>query len=160
MKTHHTQNDLADNAKKTAIDLLNKRLADTIDLALLTKQAHWNLKGRNFIAVHEMLDMFRATIDKHVDIIAERAAQLGGQPAGTTQAVEKATSIAPYPVDLSAVDDHLKALAERYATAANEMRESIDQADDAGDADTADIFTAASRDLDKALWFIEAHIEK
>lgn len=155
-KTHNT---LSDNTRKASIALLNARLADTIDLALITKQAHWNLKGRTFIAVHEMLDMFRTTIDGHVDIIAERAAQLGGVAKGTAQAVEKATSLAPYPTDISAIDDHLKALTERYSKAATGMRESIDEADNAGDADTADIFTAASRDLDKALWFLESHLE-
>ncbi len=40
MRTHPTANDLNANAKQTAIELLNARLADGIDLALLTKQAH------------------------------------------------------------------------------------------------------------------------
>ena len=59
MKLHATSNDLKSNSKKVAIELLNARLADGIDLALLTKQAHWNLKGPQFIAVHEMIDGFR-----------------------------------------------------------------------------------------------------
>lgn len=147
------------NAKATIIDLLNARLADSIDLALIAKQAHWNLKGPNFIAVHEMLDPMRAAIDTHVDVIAERIAQLDGIALGTSQVVAKASSLAPYPTDIRKVADHLTALADRFAALANRVREDIDKADEAGDADSADILTAFSRDLDKHLWFIKSHLE-
>jgi starvation-inducible DNA-binding protein len=151
--------DLKSNTKSAMVDLLNARLAEAIDIALLTKQAHWNLKGIQFIAVHEMLDLFRAAIDEHVDIIAERVAQLDGIALGTVQVVNKATSLPAYPTDIRKVTDHLQALAERYAAAAKTAREAIDTADEGGDADTADIFTAYSRELDKDLWFIKSHLE-
>lgn len=147
------------NAKSAVIDILNARLADAIDLALLTKQAHWNLKGIQFIAVHEMLDLFRSAIDLHADTIAERVAQLDGIALGTTQVVAKATTLAPYPTDIRKVPDHLAALADRYAALANQVREDIDATDEAGDADAADILTAFSRELDKDLWFIKSHLE-
>ena len=158
MKTHQTANNLNSNAKQAAITLLNARVADSIDLALLSKQAHWNLRGPQFIAMHEMLDGFRTQIDGHIDTMAERAVQLGGTALGTTQAVAKATQLAPYPTDIYAIPDHLAALIERYGAVANALRRAIETAAEAGDADTADIFTAASRDLDKALWFLEAHV--
>ena len=82
---------LKSNTKSAMIDLLNARLADAIDLALVTKQAHWNLKGPTFIAVHELLDTLRDDVDEHVDIIAERVAQLDGIALGTLQTVGKAT---------------------------------------------------------------------
>src|SRR5262249_8445113 len=101
-----TQNDLQSNTKASAIELLNDRLADSIDLALLTKQAHWNVKGPQFIAVHEMLDGFRTQIDGHVDTIAERIVQLGGTALGTTQLVGKATLLPAYPTNLYKIKDH------------------------------------------------------
>ncbi len=157
---HATRNDLPSNAKTTVIALLNENLAATIDLALITKQAHWNLKGPQFIAVHEMLDTFRADLDDHVDTIAERAVQLGGTALGTTQVVANETKLKPYPTDIYAVHDHLGALIERYGDVANLLRKSIKDADEAGDDNSADIFTAASRSLDKALWFLEAHVQE
>jgi starvation-inducible DNA-binding protein len=155
----HTANGVDSNAKATAIELLNGRVADAIDLALTIKQAHWNLRGREFIAVHEMLDKFRADIDGYVDTMAERVSQLGGIALGTSQAVVKASKLKPYPTDISAIEAHLKALAERTAVLANQVRSDIDTADEAGDADTADIFTETSRGLDKWLWFVEAHLQ-
>ncbi len=152
-----TANKLKDNAKKVSIEALNARIADAIDLALATKQAHWNLKGPQFIAVHEMLDGFRAQLDAHVDTMAERVVQLGGTALGTTQNVAGTTKLSPYPTNIASVPDHLAALTERYAALANAVRADVDRTAEAGDALTADIFTAAGRDFDKALWFIESH---
>lgn len=160
MKLHATRNDLKSNTRKTSIEILNARLAEAIDLALLTKQAHWNIKGPQFIALHEMLDGFRAELDVHVDTIAERAVQLGGVALGTSQVVSEASPLAAYPTDISTSKDHIHALIERYAAAAGSVRKAIDEAADAGDADSADILTGYSRALDKSLWFLEAHIQE
>ncbi|AOX17439.1 DNA starvation/stationary phase protection protein Dps [Kozakia baliensis] len=157
---HVTQNALQSNAKTVAIETLNARLADLIDLALITKQAHWNLKGPQFIGVHEMLDGFRGSVDDMVDKVAERAVQLGGTAYGTVQDVSKVSSCTPYPTDIYRIADHISALIDRYATVANNVRAAIDITDEAGDQDTADIFTEASRALDKHLWFLEAHVQE
>ena len=154
-----TRNTLKSNAKKVSIEVLGVLLADGIDMALLTKQAHWNLKGPRFIAIHEMLDGFRSEIDVHVDTMAERIVQLGGIANGTLQGAAAATRLPAYPADITAEAAHLKELTDRYAKAAASVRDGIDQTDEAGDADTADILTAYSRALDKALWFLESHLE-
>lgn len=150
---------LKSNTRTAMIDLLNARLAEAVDLALVTKQAHWNLKGPTFIAVHELLDVVRTELDDNVDVVAERIAQLDGIALGTVQTVAAATPLAAYPTDIRKVEDHLGALVERFAKAAKAVREAIDTADDAGDAGTADILTAYSRVLDKNLWFLKSHLE-
>lgn len=159
MNHFRTKNNTPDNTKAVSIELLNARLADLIDLALVTKQAHWNLKGSNFIGVHLMLDGFRTEIDGYSDSVAERAVQLGGTAFGTVQAVDKKTSCKPYPTEIFSVQDHLKALIDRYGQVANNIREAIKATDEAGDDDTSDLFTEVSRGLDKNLWFLEAHLQ-
>lgn len=139
--------------------MLNARLADVIDLKLAAKQAHWNIRGASFIALHELLDQIAARVEEHGDTLAERAVQLGGLAAGTSQAVVAATSLPAYPVDATAQTDHLIALRDRLRIFAKSCRTAIDEADEAGDADTADIMTEISRDVDKDLWFIAAHLE-
>jgi starvation-inducible DNA-binding protein len=153
-----TRNDLPSNAKSAVIEMLNARLADTIDLALITKQAHWNIKGMNFIGVHELLDKIRDAVDEYVDLMAERAVQLGGVAYGTAQSVEAETTLDPYPTDIHTTKDHLLALVERYGKVANAVRANIDDADEAGDAGSSDLFTQVSRGLDEWLWMLEAHV--
>lgn len=156
-KLHPTLNNLPSNTKTVIIQLLNERLADGLDLALLTKQAHWNMKGPQFIAVHEMVDGFRGELDTFNDDMAERITALGGTALGTSQNITKTSKLSPYPTDIYKVEDHIDALIERYGAFANAVRKAIDESDESGDADTADLFTGISRALDKQLWFLEAH---
>ncbi len=154
-----TRNDLPDNTRKAMIALLNARLVDTIDLRLAVKQAHWNVKGPNFIALHELFDQIQARVDTFADDIAERSVALAGVVAGTSQAVANGTQLEAYPTNTIDEKAHLQALADRLATYGKLAREAINAADEAGDKNTADLFTGVSRQIDKDLWFIEAHLQ-
>lgn len=154
-----TRNDLPDNARKAMIALLNARLVEAIDLRLAVKQAHWNVKGPTFIALHELFDDIQGRVATFADDIAERSVALGGVAAGTSQAVAKGTKLTPYPTEITDEKEHLKALADRIAAFGKLARAAIDAADEAGDKNTADLFTGVSRQMDKDLWFIEAHLQ-
>ncbi|WP_419728651.1 DNA starvation/stationary phase protection protein Dps [Lichenicola sp.] len=159
-RLHPTRTKLDSNARSVAIDVLNKRLADGLDLALITKQAHWNLKGPQFIGVHMMLDGFRDEQDDLTDKMAERITALGGTAFGTTQDITRDSQLEPYPTDIYKIADHLAALIDRFSVYGNAVRQNIDETDEAGDPDTADLLTEVSRAIDKQLWFLEAHVQE
>jgi starvation-inducible DNA-binding protein len=152
-----TKNDLSETIRAKAIELLNARLADAIDLQTQTKQAHWNVKGPNFIALHELFDKINEDVEDYVDDIAERAVQLGGIAEGTARMVVKRTSLSEYPAKTVDGHSHVEALSSALATFGKAARKAIDEANDFGDLDTADLFTEVSRGTDKWLWFVEAH---
>lgn len=151
---------LSKKTRRTVIELLNHRLADTIDLTLAVKQAHWAVKGPGFIGVHEMLDDVAARMRESSDLIAERVSILGGQARGTSQSVSAHTKMKPYPEDLEEIERHIDELTQRFADVGERIREAIETAGEAGDEDSADIFTEVSRQIDKDAWFIGANIRK
>jgi starvation-inducible DNA-binding protein len=156
---HPTRNDLASKTRSRVTDLLNARLADAIDLQLQARQAHWNVKGPNFIALHELFGKIAGELDGHIDEMAERITALGGTAEGTLQAVAGRSRLEPYPLALSEGRAHLEALAAAMARFGKAVRKAIDESGKAGDADTSDLFTGVSRDADKSLWLVEAHLQ-
>ena len=154
-----TRNDLAANTRGAMISLLQARLADAIDLSTQTKQAHWNVKGPHFIGLHELFDQVHEHVDQAVDLVAERLVALGGVAEGTVRAVAKRSGLDEYPLDIAAGTDHVAALSNALAAFGKAVRKSIDEASEAGDQDTADLFTEVSRQADKDLWMVEAHLQ-
>src|ERR1700735_2545385 len=110
-----TKNDLPEGARSQLIALCNARLAEAIDLQTQCKQAHWNVKGPDFIALHELFDKVNADVENYVDTIAERAVQLGGIADGTARSVAKRSTLPEYPANLSNGKDHVEALSSALA---------------------------------------------
>jgi starvation-inducible DNA-binding protein len=155
---YKTRNDLPGTTRGEVIELLDARLADATDLQTQLKQAHWNVKGPTFIALHELFDKINEAVEDYVDDLAERVVQLGGTAHGTARQVAKRSTLPEYPM-VSAGDDHAEAVASALAAFGKLARAGIDQSDELGDRDTADVFTEISRGIDKWLWFVEAHLQ-
>jgi len=151
---------LSERTRNEVIAILNDRLADTLDLKLQTKHAHWNIKGIEFIQLHELFDEIATHVEEHTDLIAERITALGGTAKGTARQVAARSSLKEYDLEAVSGEDHLKALSARLADVANKAREAIDSTDRLGDKGTADLFTQISREADKDLWFLEAHLQQ
>ena len=154
----NTRNDLSQATRTLVVELLNARLADAIDLGTQIKHAHWNVKGANFIALHELFDKIAESVEDQIDTIAERVTALGGTARGTLVAVSRRTSLKPYPEEISAGLDHVEALAAVLADFGQKARAAIEESAKLGDAGTSDLFTGISRETDKSLWFLEAHL--
>ncbi|HEV2675583.1 MAG TPA: DNA starvation/stationary phase protection protein Dps [Aliidongia sp.] len=154
---HRTKIDLADNVRAAIIGELGSALADSVDLSAQVKQAHWNVKGPSFIALHELFDQVAADVRNFTDEIAERIVILGGTAHGTVQEAAGKTRLAVYPSDISAGANHVEALSSVLAAYGKNIRASIDTTAELGDAITADILTGVGRSTDKWLWMVEAH---
>jgi starvation-inducible DNA-binding protein len=155
-----TRIDLAEGSRDQLVQLLNARLADTFDLYSQLKQAHWNVKGSDFIQLHELYDEIAESVLEYVDTIAERATALGGLALGTARMAAAASTLDEYPVDEVAGMDTVDAIADRLAAYGAAVRTAIDSALELNDQDTADLFIEVSRAIDKHLWFVEAHIQE
>jgi starvation-inducible DNA-binding protein len=156
-RLYPTKNDLPEAARREAVELLNQRLADCIDLQTQCKQAHWNVKGPAFIALHKLFDEVNEDVEEYVDLIAERVVQLGGIAEGTVGIVAKRSSLIDYPLALSSGSEHVAALSDALAMFGRTARVGIEEMNELEDADSADILTEISRGVDKWLWFVEAH---
>ena len=146
-------------AREQLVDLLNQTLADTLDLKTQVEQAHWNVKGMQFIALHEMFDGFSTTLEGYVDMVAERVTALGGTALGTARIAASASSLPEYDLEAVSGEAHVRALADRYGRYAALVRSGSTRAAELGDDDTADLYTEISRQIDKDLWFLEAHLQ-
>jgi starvation-inducible DNA-binding protein len=156
---YETSNDLPSDVREQVVNLLNERLADGVDLETQTKQAHWNVKGAQFISLHKLFDDVHGAVEEYVDLLAERVVQLGGIAEGTVRIVAERSQLTDYPRSIADGPDHVNALAGALAEFGLRMRRAIDETDDLGDADSADICTEISRGIDKWLWFVEAHVQ-
>ena len=146
-KMYETENDISQKRRSELNALMNQRLADAVDLQTQMKQAHWNVKGPSFIGLHELFDKVDEAVESYVDMIAE----------GTARVAAARSRLDEYPLSLADGLAHVEAVARALSTFGHEVRNTINEADELDDAATADLFTEISREIDKWLWFVEAH---
>ena len=156
-KLFPTKNDLPEDKRVEVVGLLNQRLAEAIDLQTQCKQAHWNVKGPSFIALHKLFDDVNEDVEGYVDLIAERAVQLGGVAEGTIGAVETRSKLPDYPIGIATGGEHVAALSDALGAFGRAARITIEELNELEDSGSADVLTEISRGVDKWLWFVEAH---
>lgn len=157
--TYKTGIDLSEEVREKVIELLNARLADSLDLSTQTKQAHWNVKGANFYQLHLLFDKIAEHAENFVDLVAERATALGGVAMGTARVAAKNSSLPEYNLNAVTGEEHLRALSQNLAKYGNLCRKAIDECDSLGDQGTSDLFTQIIRQADEDLYFLESHLD-
>jgi len=146
--------------RERLVELLNHRLADGVDLMTQCKQAHWNVKGPSFIALHKLFDkVFDASVE-YSDLIAERIVQLGGVARGTAREAAAHSELDEFPIKLANGLEHARRLAASLNGFADRVRAAIDEAEELEDAVTMDICTEIARETDKWRWMVEAHVQE
>jgi starvation-inducible DNA-binding protein len=154
-----THIDIPAQKRAALIEMLNQTLADTFDLYSQVKQAHWNVKGKDFYQLHLLFDEIAEEIEPFVDLLAERATLLGGYATGTARMAAEHSILPEYPTDAIEGRQHIEALVERFAIYCPKIRQGSLDADEIEDPATADLYNDIARVADKRLWFLEAHIQ-
>ncbi len=159
-RSFSTRIDIPEESRDRLVSLLNQSLASVSDLASQTKQAHWNVKGRDFYSLHLLFDEIAGELREFVDEIAERITALGGYANGTVRMAAANSELPEYPTEATDGLEHVRALSDRMAAFGAHVRAAIDSTTEMGDPSTADLYTQVSRTIDKRLWFLEAHLQK
>lgn len=157
---HPSKNSLPEEVRAKVTRVLGARMVDAIDLTMMAKQAHWNVKGPQFSALHALFDEVHDTARQAMDLIAERAVMLGAQVHGTVRAAARLSSLEEYPLDMARDTEHVVALSDRLSAFGKLVRDAIDETDALGDADTADMFTEISRAIDMKAWMVDSHAQR
>lgn len=155
---HSTHNTLPERTRSDVIDILAARLVDVSDLYFQAKTAHWNVKGPNFRSLHKLFDSVAEAAAEFTDLIAERIVQLGGTAEGTVQVVAERTTLDEFPTSLVDERDHVHAVSAVLAQVGERVREGIEKTDELGDMGSSDLLIDVVREVDKLLWFVEAHL--
>jgi starvation-inducible DNA-binding protein len=159
MKLRKTRHPLDQQSREKSVALLSDFLVLIIDLRLQVKQAHWNVRGPNFMTLHELFDRLAGELDESADELAERVTALGGRASGTAARIVQKTDLEDLPKKASWGAELLALLADRYAAVAECAGLAIERAQKVDDEVTADLFIKTSHGLDRALWFLEATLE-
>ena len=154
---YKTANTLPEQIRSRSVALLNRHLAAAIDLDAQVKQAHWNVRGPTFIAIHELFDKVADIVEEYSDKIAERAGTLGGTAEGTVQTAAQRSFLEPYRLGVADAAAHIEAVTTALASFGQSVRNAIDESDQFGDIDTSDLFTEVSRGIDQQLWLVESN---
>ena len=153
-QTHNTRKLLV---REQSVNVLNRQLAAAIDLQAQMKQAHWNVRGPGFLAIHELFDSIAGVVADYADQLAERCAALGGTAEGTIQVAVENSYLVRYPLAIADTPKHNFAVAAVLAAFGQSVRDAALETAQNGDADTADLLTQISRGVDRKLWFVESH---
>lgn len=155
-----THNTVAEMIRSQSIELLNAHLAAAIDLKAQAKQAHWNVRGPGFFAIHELFDKVSQGVETYSDMLAERAGGLGGTAHGTIQVAAARSFLVPYDLGIADEASHAFAVSAALAAFGQSTREAVGKATAYGDLATADLMTEIARGIDKYLWLVESHIAR
>lgn len=126
-------------------------------LAVNGKQAHWNVRGSNFIAIHELLDTLVANAQAGADLAAERIVALGLPIDARVATVAEKTKSTEVPAGFTQWEPLIRAVIADMDAVIADVQAAIDGLDEV-DLTSQDIAINIKEALDKDRWFLFAHL--
>jgi starvation-inducible DNA-binding protein len=122
-----------------------------------TKQAHWHVRGHNFVAVHELLDTLVDHVQAYADDAAERVVALGLPIDARLETVAAKTTVPALSVGFQQADHVIAEVIAQLDATLKTVRTAIDELEEL-DVASQDVVVEIARGLEKDRWFLFAHI--
>ncbi|WP_394552295.1 DNA starvation/stationary phase protection protein [Agromyces sp. MMS24-JH15] len=132
-------------------------LHELIALAVNGKQAHWHVRGVNFIAVHELLDEVVDHAQEWADLVAERVVALGLPIDGRLGTVAAESGAVVPKLGFTTYDDAIADVVAQIDLATEKINAAIEGTADIDPA-SQDVVIEIRRGIDKDRWFLSAHV--
>jgi len=126
-------------------------------LAVNGKQAHWNVRGANFIAIHELLDTIVAHAQDGADLAAERIVALGLPIDARVSTVAAKTAPTNVPAGFAQWEDVIRGVIADIDAVSADVQAAVDGLDEV-DLSSQDVVINIKQALDKDRWFLFAHL--
>ena len=149
---------LDEATREKAAGALQAPLVELINAALLTKQAHWVVRGRGFNPAHEKLDEVVNEIQASADDCAERMVTLGFAPDGRPSTIALSASGNAFRAGFHNVDDAISGVLVPLHTAIKSLRDAQAVLADL-DPISEDLVIGIAQGLEKQRWMLEAELD-
>jgi starvation-inducible DNA-binding protein len=144
--------------EQPVVDQLNLMVAVAADLRSQVKQAHWNVVGPNFIALHRLFDEQATILLAHVDLYAERVRALQSSPKGTVRQAAECSTLDEFPMGEVHEEEAVRLILDRFEQYSRGLTDAMKQAEDAEDLTTQDIFIEGQQQADLQAYFLRSHL--
>jgi starvation-inducible DNA-binding protein len=149
---------ISENDRMAIAAGLNRLLADTYTLYLMTHNFHWNVKGPMFNTLHLMFEGQYNELALAVDLIAERIRALGFPAPGTYGEFAALSSIKEVKGQPKA-EDMIKHLVSGQEAVVRTARSIFPVVEKASDEPTADLLTQRMQLHEKTAWMLRSLLE-
>ena len=144
--------------RNAVADQLAKLLADEFVLYTKTRNAHWNIEGPDFHAMHIFFESQYEQLDEIMDSVAERIRKIGHYAPGTLTQLLQLTHLTEKSDSKNDSLGFLKELLEDHESIIEFIRGNINPiADKYNDAGTSDFITGLMETHEGMAWMIRAH---
>ncbi|WP_322408923.1 DNA starvation/stationary phase protection protein [Microbacterium invictum] len=126
-------------------------------LAVNGKQAHWNVRGANFIAIHELLDQIVDHARQAADDAAERIVALGLPIDARTSTIAQKVAPTAVPAGFTPWQEIVRDMIADMDAVIVDVKAAIEGLDEV-DLTSQDVALAIMQTLEKDRWFLFAHL--
>ncbi len=151
--------DISDKKLKEVATLLNTLVADEYILYTKTRNAHWNIQGKNFNELHKFFESQYGSLDIIIDDTAERVRALGHFALGSLKDFLKVARLSEQNDNFSDQVHIIQTLLEDHETIIRSLRKDITIiADEFKDIGTADFMTGLMEQHEKIAWMLRSYL--